>query len=46
MIGVELEEKFNDAIQRYCVTEEDKTAAKTYFTNTLVTDMIDDALEE
>ncbi len=46
MVGVEIEEKIYDAIQRYCVTEEDKVAAKTYFTNILVSDMIDEALEE
>lgn len=46
MVGVEIEEKIHDAIQRYCVTEEDKATAKTYFTNILVTDMIDEALEE
>lgn len=46
MIGVEIEEKIYDAIQRHCVTEEDKEEAKTYFNNILINDLIDEALAE
>lgn len=45
MIGVELEEKFNDAIQQICQTDRAKKEAKEYFKNYLVNDMIDEALE-
>ena len=43
---IELEEKFNNAIQQHCQTDEDKEAAKKYFKDYLVNDMIDAALEE
>ena len=46
MVGVELEEKFNDAIQQHCRTDEDIVEAKRYFQNYLVNDMIDSALKE
>jgi len=46
MIGVELEEKFNDAIQDLCRTDEAKEEAKRYFENCLINDMIDETLEE
>ncbi len=46
MIGVELEERFIDAIQDLCRTDEAKEEAKVYFDQCIINDMIDEALEE
>ena len=44
--GVELESKFIDAIERTLDTDEAIEEAKTYFTNCLINDLIDEALED
>lgn len=46
MKGVELEQAIQDAIERTIITETDKEDAKDYLRNILVTDMIDEAMEE
>lgn len=46
MIGVELEEAINSAIERTLVTKKDIEEAKTYFENMLVNEMIDAVTEE
>lgn len=43
---VDLENEFQNAVQRCCKTEEDKIEAKKYFEDCLINDLIDDALEE
>ncbi|MHC4604631.1 MAG: hypothetical protein ACYS6W_15030 [Planctomycetota bacterium] len=42
----DLEDEIVDAIQRCCITDEDKEKAKEYFADTLVSKMIDEALED
>lgn len=42
----DLEDKLHEAIQQCCQTEEDVEGAKKYFGDSLVRDIIDDALEE
>ncbi len=42
----EMEDEFAATIQRHCQTEEDKEAAKEYYKDYLVVNLIDDALEE
>lgn len=46
MAWKDLEAELHEAIQRCCQTKEDETAAKKYFAETTVDELIDDALEE
>ena len=41
-----LEDELHEAIQRCCITEEDKEKAKEYFKQSTVNELIDEALEE
>lgn len=43
---VDLEQAFHDAIMDHCIDDDGRDAAKNYFTNTTISDMIDEALED
>lgn len=43
--AVDLEQAFHDAVVKFCGDEDDRDAAKDYFQNTTISDMIDEALD-